>query len=132
MENVPPRSQKDEPALSKSPFACTPARPEEELHSSSRINFARVYTIEHNMKVLNVGKIVQAHLRRLETYFLQTMSSNRREELPAIESTITTYGGKEKNAQASDEENGHTNEGSLVDNDATSGLDREMARLTTS
>jgi hypothetical protein len=35
---------------------------------ASRINFAKPYTIEHNIKVRNVGRVVGESVRQLEHY----------------------------------------------------------------
>jgi hypothetical protein len=35
----------------------------------SRINFAKVYTVEHNAKVFDVGQVAKEHLRLLRKYW---------------------------------------------------------------
>jgi hypothetical protein len=39
--------------------------PREKLDSASRINYARVYTIEYNVKVLFIGRVIKNHLRHV-------------------------------------------------------------------
>ena len=41
----------------------------ESIDPMSRINFARVYTVEHNVKVLKVGRIKPDHISRLRKYW---------------------------------------------------------------
>jgi hypothetical protein len=51
----------------KQPIAVKPAREDQKLHRMSRINFDKIYTIEHNVKVMNVGKV-----HNLSIYFYNT------------------------------------------------------------
>ncbi len=39
------------------------------LHPLSRVNFAKVYTMEHNVLVMNIGKVASTSMARLSTYF---------------------------------------------------------------
>jgi hypothetical protein len=39
----------------------------------SRINFAKIYTVEHNIKVRNVGRMKATSLPKLQAYFLQAL-----------------------------------------------------------
>jgi hypothetical protein len=41
----------------KKPIAVTAANPEQKLHKMSRLNFGKVYSVEWNVKVMNVGKV---------------------------------------------------------------------------
>ena len=41
----------------KKPIAVTAASSEQKLHYMSRINFGKPYTVEWNVKVMNVGKV---------------------------------------------------------------------------
>jgi hypothetical protein len=56
----------------KNPIAVNPAREDQKLHPMSRINFDKIYTIEHNVKVMNVGKVVDDSLHNLSIYFINT------------------------------------------------------------
>jgi hypothetical protein len=38
---------------------------------ASRINFAKPYTIEHNVRVKNIGRVVGESVRRLELYLAE-------------------------------------------------------------
>jgi hypothetical protein len=47
--------------------------PGETIDPMSRINFAKPYTVEHNVKVRNVGRVVGDSVKRLDEYFAQSM-----------------------------------------------------------
>jgi hypothetical protein len=84
MNNQRPSRLAKETGMTKDPLVVTPAGPGDKLDPLSRIHFAKVYTIEHNMKVRNIGKIAQHSIHLLEKYFLETMSIDRRENLPGV------------------------------------------------
>jgi hypothetical protein len=56
----------------KQPIAVKPAREDQRLLRMSRINFDKIYTIEYNVKVMNVGKVVDDSLHNLSIYFYNT------------------------------------------------------------
>ncbi|PVH81044.1 hypothetical protein DL98DRAFT_417327, partial [Cadophora sp. DSE1049] len=58
--------------MTKKSFAIIVEHPRESIHPMSRLNFARVYTVEHNVKVLKVGRIVNEDLARLNWYFVSS------------------------------------------------------------
>ncbi|KAJ5499337.1 hypothetical protein N7453_008388, partial [Penicillium expansum] len=68
-----PRAVQSEPRMVKEPLEVDPARPDQKLDSMSRVNFGKVYTVEHNVKVLPrgqdhrsiSGKIPRIRLRRV-------------------------------------------------------------------
>jgi hypothetical protein len=43
------------------------------IDPSSRLNFGKVYTVEHNIKVRNVGKVEKGSLQGLEVLLLKSM-----------------------------------------------------------
>ena len=43
--------------MAKKPIAVTAANPEQKLHFMSRLNFGKVYSVEWNVKVMDVGKV---------------------------------------------------------------------------
>lgn len=45
----------------------------EALIPSSRINYGKPYAVEHNVKVLEIGKIIPEHMHLLEAYFASAM-----------------------------------------------------------
>ncbi|KAI3296487.1 hypothetical protein DTO002I6_3251 [Penicillium roqueforti] len=63
-----PRTVKFEPRMAKEPLEVDPARPDQKLDCMSRVNFGKVYTVEHNVKVLPVGKITEASRARFLEY----------------------------------------------------------------
>jgi hypothetical protein len=56
----------------KNPIAVNPAGQDQKLHPMSRINFDKMYSIEHNVKVMNVGKVADGSLHNLALYFQNT------------------------------------------------------------
>ena len=56
----------------KNAIAVKPAAKDQKLHPMSRINFDKIYTIEHNVKVMNVGKVVDESMHNLSLYFYNT------------------------------------------------------------
>ena len=56
----------------KEPIAVKPADLDQKLHPKSRINFDKVYSVEHNVKVMHVGKVADESLRDLSLYFHNT------------------------------------------------------------
>jgi hypothetical protein len=55
--------------LSKHPIEVKLENPEVTIDGMSRINFAKPYTVEHNIKVKNIGRVVGESVARLESYF---------------------------------------------------------------
>ncbi len=41
------------------PIRVIPKTPRDKLEKESRINYAKIYTVEHNVKVLFIGQIAQ-------------------------------------------------------------------------
>ncbi len=56
----------------KSPIAVIPAGPDQKLHPRSRINFDKMYSVEYNVKVMDVGKVADGWLHNLSLYFQNT------------------------------------------------------------
>jgi hypothetical protein len=56
----------------KNPIAVNPAGLDQKLHPKSRINFDKMYSVEHNVKVMNVGKVADESLHNLSLYFQNT------------------------------------------------------------
>ncbi|KAF4627005.1 hypothetical protein G7Y89_g11151 [Cudoniella acicularis] len=59
--------------MTKDPFAIVVEDPNETIDSMTRMNFAQVYTIQHNVKVAKVGRIAKEHLDRLNNYFIESI-----------------------------------------------------------
>jgi hypothetical protein len=53
----------------KSPIAVSAASPEQKLHYMSRINFGKVYSVEWNVKVMNVGRVNRDSMIKFEGYW---------------------------------------------------------------
>jgi hypothetical protein len=69
----PPTSEAE--VLEKEPFAIVVEDPTERINIMSRVNFAQVYTIQHNVKVAKVGRIVKDQLERQSDYFIKSITS---------------------------------------------------------
>ncbi|KAF2030978.1 hypothetical protein EK21DRAFT_64265 [Setomelanomma holmii] len=45
----------------------------EELEPPSRVNYGKAYAVEHNVKVLDIGMVVEGHRYLLEAYYEMAM-----------------------------------------------------------
>ncbi|PVH81049.1 hypothetical protein DL98DRAFT_398571, partial [Cadophora sp. DSE1049] len=63
----------DDYGLSKRPFPIHVEDPKEQISPMSRLNFGRIYTVEHNIKVLKFGRIPDSELERLREYYIQSI-----------------------------------------------------------
>jgi hypothetical protein len=75
-----PATQNDE-TLMKDSFPIIIENPQERLNPISRLNFGRVYTVEHNVKVLKVGRIPDESLPMLDRYFVERITGSTLAEL---------------------------------------------------
>lgn len=73
MRSEKPGRLQAETGLTKTPLVVDPARHDQKLDVRSRINFAKIYTVEHNVKVMEVGHIGKESLHLLETYWRNQM-----------------------------------------------------------
>jgi hypothetical protein len=64
----PPKKLPEEKRLTKDPIQVVPVGGHE-LEPLSRVNLAKVYPVEHNFKVLEVGRVIGGHLKRLLAYW---------------------------------------------------------------
>ena len=64
-----------EEKLTKEPFPIVVERPGENIDCMSRLHFGRPYTVEHNLRVLNVGRIPDEYIHLFKQYFLGAMAS---------------------------------------------------------
>lgn len=46
---------------------------DETLEAASRINYGKAYAVEHNVKVLDIGMVVEGHRYLIEAYFKAAM-----------------------------------------------------------
>jgi len=70
--NKAPNKLPEEKRLTKDPIQVVPVE-EHRLEELSRINFAKAFPVEHNIKVLEVGKVASHHLRTFQRYWQNEM-----------------------------------------------------------
>lgn len=68
MRGSQPGMKKQEPKMTKEALEVEPAKPDQKLDPMSRLNFGKVYTVEHNVKVMPVGKITDRFMTRFNSY----------------------------------------------------------------
>ncbi|KAL5001327.1 hypothetical protein BDV10DRAFT_160449 [Aspergillus recurvatus] len=68
MRGTRPALGAGEPRMIKEPLEVSPESPDEHLDSMSRLNFSKIYTVEHNVKVLPIGKISSGSMTRFRQY----------------------------------------------------------------
>jgi hypothetical protein len=61
--------REEEKYLIKKRIAVEKASPDQKLDPMSRLNFKKIYTIEHNVKVMSVGRVVKDSLPALLGYW---------------------------------------------------------------
>ncbi|KAH8597189.1 hypothetical protein B0O99DRAFT_592936 [Bisporella sp. PMI_857] len=62
--------------LDKKEFSIVVENPQEKIDPMSRINFGKIYTVEHNVKVCKVGRIHQNDLPSLIKYFAESITGS--------------------------------------------------------
>jgi hypothetical protein len=60
---------RDEHLMNKEAIAVDPASPDQKLHDMSRLDFRRVHTVEHNVKVKDIGRVSQRSMPYLISYW---------------------------------------------------------------
>ena len=60
--------------MTKDPLEVTPDTWDQKLDRMSRLNFGKVYTVEHNVKVMSVGKISRSSMPKLLGYASESFS----------------------------------------------------------
>jgi hypothetical protein len=75
MKNSTPTIARGEPKMTKKPIAVVPVSPDKKLDPMSRINFAKIYTVEHNVKVKHIGKVDEEYVHTLMGYYSRGGSS---------------------------------------------------------
>jgi hypothetical protein len=70
-DHEPAAHASEQPALREygmmSPIRVRPRTKQEKLHTMSRINFSKIYTVEHNVKVYDFGVVHPDYVSRLKT-----------------------------------------------------------------
>lgn len=74
MEGCAPTVNSKEPPMSKKPLEVEPCSPDQKLSKMSRLNFGKVYTVEHNVKVMPVGKVSEKSKPKLRGYAQDSFS----------------------------------------------------------
>jgi hypothetical protein len=69
MSDQNPRRLAAETKMTKEPLAVDAASPDQKLDDLSRINFAKIYTVEYNVKIMPVGQVTASSLPYLTSYF---------------------------------------------------------------
>jgi hypothetical protein len=75
MDDAKPKRLKDESKLSKDAIQVIRRSPRDKLEPDSRINYAKMYTVEHNVKVLFIGKLAKESEKRFMIDFDATWAS---------------------------------------------------------
>ncbi|PKY01714.1 hypothetical protein P168DRAFT_54787 [Aspergillus campestris IBT 28561] len=70
-----PRPDPREPRMTKRPLEFVPSTPDQALDTMSRLNFGKIYTVEHNVKVLKVGRISSKSMATFTNYARSSMLS---------------------------------------------------------
>jgi hypothetical protein len=73
MSDTTPSRLPSETGMTKKPLQVDPAGPDQKLDAMSRVSFARVYTVEDNVKVMEVGRISPSSIKDLVYYFRSTL-----------------------------------------------------------
>lgn len=69
-----PKPLPGEPELLRSPIQIIPKSPHDKLEIESRVNYAKIYTVEHNVKVRFIGHVAPASLKIFMRDFDDTWS----------------------------------------------------------
>ena len=64
--------------LSLKPIKLKAKSPRHKLKPQSRINYAKIYTVEHNVKVLFIGEVSKSSRRTFMTDFDQVWANKRK------------------------------------------------------
>ncbi|KAJ5156653.1 hypothetical protein N7492_009456 [Penicillium capsulatum] len=70
-----PMTKNGEPKMAKEALEVEPARPDQKLDPMSRLNFGKVYTVEHNVKILPVGRLTEASMAKFTAYIKAEFTS---------------------------------------------------------
>jgi hypothetical protein len=70
--------------MTKQPFPIIIEDPKERIDPMSRLNFGQVHTIQHNLKVLRMGRIPDEYLSLLNKYFLQTIAATLAQDTAGV------------------------------------------------
>lgn len=71
----PPEKLATERDMNKSAICVIPARADEKLDPKSRVNMGKIYTVEWNTKVKEIGQVEKHSLVRLLNYWKQIINT---------------------------------------------------------
>jgi hypothetical protein len=77
-----PRKPKEQPMLPG--IRVLPKKRHLKLHRMARIDFSRIYTVEHNVKVFDFGNVHKDHLHRLITQWIRVFMPDIVEDFQAL------------------------------------------------
>ncbi|OAP64079.1 hypothetical protein AYL99_00051 [Fonsecaea erecta] len=77
MKGTEPTLLTNEPPMMKTPIEVDGAGENKKLHEASRIRFDKVSTIEHNVKVDNVGRVSEASMPYFLSYWREQLEENQ-------------------------------------------------------
>jgi hypothetical protein len=69
MTDKQPTGLPDGNLMNKQAIAVDPASPDQKLHEMSRLDFRRVHTVEHNVKVKDIGRVSSRSMPYLHSYW---------------------------------------------------------------
>lgn len=72
-----PTLQDKETGLVYDPIAVVPSTRDAKLGPMSRVNFATIQTIQHNVKVKDIGIVQQSDIPKLVEYFLRELDRSK-------------------------------------------------------
>jgi hypothetical protein len=82
MQGTSPKPRADEIGMTKEPIAVKPCSPKQKLDPMSRLNFGKVYTVEHNIKAMDVGMVTDQSKLYLDGYFRNVFDDQRNSTYP--------------------------------------------------
>ena len=69
-----PEQLQGEQGMNKSPLRVLPVRPDAKLDTRSRVNLGKIYSVEWNTKVKEIGRLDKASLVKLISYWKALMN----------------------------------------------------------
>lgn len=72
----PPSPLPGERKMYKEPIKIIPINQTEKLDEYSRINLAKVYPVEHNVKICDVGMVDKKHIKTLRLYYKKELKKD--------------------------------------------------------
>ena len=76
MSNSKPSRLQSEAEMIRVPLKVEPADPSQKLDPLSRVNFAKMYTVEHNVRVMPVGQLSKSSQHLLVGYWMAEVETD--------------------------------------------------------